>query len=93
MNDNEFSWTIYIDSDLDRTNGLGDEIAYDKLIASGSYIHIEVTGGTNNQWIHYYNDAPNNFDFLNLDAGSHYYSIYIKYRTASNKWITIKDDL
>jgi len=93
MNDNEFSWTIYIDSDLSRNNGLGDEIAYDKLIPSGSNIHIKVTGGTNNQWIHLYNDEPNNFDFLNIDNSSTYYSIYIKYRTASNKWITIKDDL
>ena len=90
MNNNEFTWIIYKDVDLDRTNGLGVEVSYGELIPSGSIIHIGVKGGTNNQWKHLYDSSNKpSFSFINLEDNSAYHNIVISFKTASLGWKTI----
>jgi len=90
MNNNEFTWIIYKDVDLDRTNGLGVEVSYGELIPSGSIIHIGVKGGTNNQWKNLFDSSYKpSLNFINLEDNSAYNNMVISLKTASLGWKTI----
>jgi hypothetical protein len=90
MTDNEFTWIIYKDDDLDRSNGLGDVVSYGELIPSGSYIHIGSKGGTNNQWRHLYDSSNKpSLWFINLEDSDNYHNMRISLKTASLGWKNI----
>ena len=90
MSNNEFTWIIYKDDDLNLNNGLGDVVSYGELIPSGSKIHIGVKGGRNNQWKHSYDSSNKpSLSFINLEDNSAYHNIVISFKTASLGWKTI----
>ena len=90
MSGNEFTWIIYKDTDLDRTNGLGDVVSYGELIPSGSIIHIGVKGGTNGQWKRLFDSSYKpSLNFINLEDNSAYHNMVISLKTATLGWKTV----